>query len=390
MRIVHVRDEFPPRLGYQEAYLACEQAKMGHEVYVVAADRYTTSTYSANKSLLGESRIIGAGFSIEEGIKVWRLKTRFEWPPNILWIGGLEKKVLELEPDIVIMHGIISLSAIRIARLKKRRCNFKLIFDDHMAYDCMFSKLGIVAYPVFKRFFSPLILETADGLVAVAQTTIDFMHRMYGIPLERITYIPLGSDDTLFRFDDTARGEIREQLSIGGSDVAFIYTGKMIPIKKLNILIEAMKILESHQELKILLVGGGIESYVDGLKQDIKAQGLEDRFIWHDAVPNKELYKYYSAADVAIWPREASLSAMDASSCSLPVILSDDCEITERVERGNGLTFRGGDARDLARQMEKLLDPELRREMGQNGRKFIEEELSWRIIAKQFIELVER
>jgi len=71
MRIVHIRDDFPPRLGYQEVYLARE----GHGVYVVAADRYMTSTYSANKSLLGESRIIGTGFSIEEELS-WRIIAR--------------------------------------------------------------------------------------------------------------------------------------------------------------------------------------------------------------------------------------------------------------------------------------------------------------------------
>jgi len=75
MRIVHIRDDFPPRLGYQEVYLAREQAKIGHGVYVVAADRYMTSTYSANKSLLGESRIIGTGFSIEEELS-WRIIAR--------------------------------------------------------------------------------------------------------------------------------------------------------------------------------------------------------------------------------------------------------------------------------------------------------------------------
>jgi len=38
--------------------------------------------------------------------------------------------------------------------------------------------------------------------------------------------------------------------------------------------------------------------------------------------------------------------------------------------------------------MEKLLDPKLRTKTSYNSRKFIEEKLSWRIIAKQFLKLL--
>ena len=63
--------------------------------------------------------------------------------------------------------------------------------------------------------------------------------------------------------------------------------------------------------------------------------------------------------------------------------------VTELVDNNNGFICQEDDALDLAQQMEKLLDPELRREMGANGRKLIEEKLNWKVIARQFIELVE-
>ena len=40
-------------------------------------------------------------------------------------------------------------------------------------------------------------------------------------------------------------------------------------------------------------------------------------------------------------------------------------------------------------QMEKLLDPDIRKRMGANGRKAVEERLNWTAIARQFLELVE-
>jgi len=374
LRIVHIQDYFVPVLGYQEAFLPREQAKLGHEVSVVACDRYLDRIYSANKSLLGENRIIGTGFFVEEGINVWRLKTLFERPPNIVWVHGLEEKVSELEPDIVIMHSIISLSAIRIAWLKKRRGNFKLIYDDHMAFGASQSKLRVL-YPVFKWTFSYLIQKNADALVGVADTSKAFMNKKYGIPLERIAVVPLGADDELFKFSTSDRREIRDRLSLEESNTVFIYAGKIIPEKAPHLLIEAaIRLMYNHDNVRVVLVGNGPETYIEKMR---------------DAVPNKSLPKFYSAADVAVWPCECSLSMMEAMACSLPVIISDASETTERVSYNNGLTYHGDDILSLSQQMEKLLDPKLRREMGANGRKLIEEKLNWRTIARQFIELAE-
>ncbi len=384
MRIVLVSSHLYPVLGYQEAYLAREQSKLGHEVYVVTSDRHSRFIYKQNKSLLGE-RIVGAGFFTEEGIKVWRLKTLFEIPYNI-WVLGLEKKIQELNPDIVIMHGIVNFLALRIARLKKKRDNFKLIYDDHMTFDNSTGKLRIL-YPLFKWTFSKLIQETADAFVGVGYPSKIFMNKRYGIPLERIVVIPLGADDELFRFDAPARNEIRNKLSINENDTVFICTGKIVPERRLYLVIEAMKLMEAYNHLKVLLVGSGSPTYIEQMKQDIRTKGLEDRFIWHNMVPNRELYKYYSAADAAIWPCKASISMLEAMACSLPIIADDSPNMNEMTYVNNQLIYQGHNPSNLAQQMEKLLDPGFRKEMGRNGRKLIEEKLNWRIIARLFIEL---
>ena len=60
----------------------------------------------------------------------------------------------------------------------------------------------------------------------------------------------------------------------------------------------------------------------------------------------------------------------------------------ERLQWDNGLSYKGDDSVDLARQMKKLLDPDLRKRLGENGRRAIESELGWEYIARQFLELV--
>lgn len=389
MRIVHCIDYFQPKLGYQETFLAKEHIQLGHEVFVVTSDRYNPYVYEggAAKKVLGE-RIKGSGFFNEEGIRVWRLKTLFELKRKV-WPIGLEKKIQELEPDIVVMHGTVNFFTLRMARLKKRRKNFKLINDDHMVFYASRSKARFL-YPLFKFLFSRLLQDAVDAFVGVSQTSKMFMHQRYGIPLQRIAVISLGADDRLFKYDEVARRDIRKQFSMGEEDKVFIYAGKMVIEKGPHLLVKATtELIKTSGYIRVMLVGNGLPSYMDEMKRDISKNGLEDKFVWVNAVPNKELYKYYSAADIAVWPREASLGMIEAMSCGLPIIISDTSEVTERAGRGNGLIYKGDDALDLANQMEKLLDPELRRKMGEQGKKFVKEDLSWSNIARQFIKIVQ-
>jgi len=389
MKIVHITNFFHPLIGYQEIFLAKEQVKEGHDVNVITSDRYDPILYSQNsvENILGK-RIKATGLFVEEGIKVWRLKILFEVPHGI-WMRGLENKIQELEPDVVIVHGIVNFSAIRIAMLKKKLNNFKLIYDDHMTFGASRSKMKIL-YPIFKWTFAKLIYSAADALVGVSQTSKIFMNKRYGFPLEDIENISLGADDVLFRFNNISRQEIRNHLGINESDVIFIYAGKIIPIKGPHILVDAaIKLMGKYNTLKVFIVGNGPQTYIKKMKQDIKADKLEAKFIWHDAVTNKELYKFYSASDVAVWPREASLSMMEAMACNLPIIISNDSEVQERVEYNNGLTYNKNNPSDLAQQMKELLNPKLRKKMGNNGRKLVEEKFNWRVISKQFLELVE-
>ncbi len=135
-------------------------------------------------------------------------------------------------------------------------------------------------------------------------------------------------------------------------------------------------------------MGSGAQSYSEELKQDIRTRKLEGKFAWHEAVPNEQLYKFYSAADAAVWPYGASIGMREAMACGLPIIIGKDSQVTELVGYSNGFLYREDDASDLAQQLEKLLNPELRREMGRNSRKVVEDSLNWKIIAEQFVELV--
>jgi glycosyltransferase involved in cell wall biosynthesis len=373
-------------MGYQETYLA-KMHSQENITLVIASDRYSRVVYEANRNLL-KRRKVGTGYFTESGISVLRLPALFDIPLlEEPWLLGLERATAGFRPDIIIVHGIVSLVSIQIARTKSRLNSTKLIFDDHMAFNATRGGWVHILYWVFRKVFTPILLKTVDCFVAVASESKHFMEREYGIPSHRIEIIPLGADRHVFRFDANDRLSVRNEYGITDSDVVFIYVGKLIPEKGVHLLVQVgIQLCSKHPDVKMMLVGGGPNNYVEELKENIEEADLLDRFVFIESVPNQDLPKYYSAADVGVWPLQASICMVEAMSCGLPIIISDGSRTPERVSENNGLLYHERDVTDLERMMEKLLDKRLRRTMAHNADRYAAKH-NWEILAKRFLEL---
>jgi len=244
-------------------------------------------------------------------------------------------------------------------------------------------------YYLFRLMLVPSILRSADRIVAVTIETRDFMERVYGIPRGDIEVIPLGVDTTLFRRDLEAREEIRARYGIRDEDVVFMYAGKIVPEKGPHLLIgAALKMIAKHSNVTVMLVGGGRNDYRGVLREKTSTSRFSHNFIFVSSVPNTELSRYYSAADVGVWPLQCSISMIEAMSCGLPVIISDKSGALERINNGNGLMYREGDIEDLAGKMEALLDPKTRKTMSLRGLEFAKEN-DWNLVSARFLSSVE-
>ena len=71
---------------------------------------------------------------------------------------------------------------------------------------------------------------------------------------------------------------------------------------------------------------------------------------------------------------------LDAAACGLPVVVNDTLRATERIA-GNGLQYRLNDRADLVRVLTRLLDEQLRQQLGAVGARRMIAEFSWRDLA---------
>ncbi len=388
LRILHIIDHIYPMLGYQETSLAKVHSR-SFETRVITSDQYTRSIYEANENLL-KKRIVGIGLSTENGIEILRLPVRFNIELlNSPWLVGLESAVTSFEPDAIIAHGMVNITSIRLAMLKPKMAHVKLVFDDHMTFDASRGGWVNVLYKLFRTVFTPIFLKAADAFVAVTHETKRFMHEVYGIPSERIAIIPLGIDFELFCHDSRARDLTRKKFRIQDSDVVFIYAGKIIREKGVHLLVDAaLQVCKKYDQVRFMIVGGQDPSYLDMLKRKISRARMSSRFSFINAVPNKELHEYYSAADVGVWPLQCSMTMLEATACGLPIIISDKSGATERATHGNGLLYREYDSSDLEAKITLMLDDKLREKMSENAVSYAKT-LCWDDLAARFLDVLE-
>ena len=74
-----------------------------------------------------------------------------------------------------------------------------------------------------------------------------------------------------------------------------------------------------------------------------------------------------------------------------PVVVSDTIPMRRVVQSTEcGLVFESGNAAGLAEQVAKLVDPEVRRSLGENGRRAVETRYRWDVDARTLVETIER
>jgi glycosyltransferase involved in cell wall biosynthesis len=153
----------------------------------------------------------------------------------------------------------------------------------------------------------------------------------------------------------------------------FVYAGRLVNVKGVLTLLEAMRHLKTDAPLH-LAGAGELEEEAKWFVADHELNNV--RFLGHLDTP--ELRRLLQRAVFTVVPSEwyenYSMTVIESLTCGTPVIGAATGGIPEQVLDGRtGLLFEPGNARQLAQKMQFLLDH--RREaiqMGRNGRQQIE------------------
>lgn len=166
-----------------------------------------------------------------------------------------------------------------------------------------------------------------------------------------------------------------------------LFVGRLVPEKGLHVLVQAHR--EVAGDWPLVVAGGGhfTDDYVGACR---RAAGPNARFL--GPVYGDTLAALQQHAALVVVPSSLeglSIALLEAMSYGTPVLGSDIPENRE-VLSGVGATFRAGDAVDLGRRLQELLEdaPE-RQRMGRLGRERIAAEYDWERVTDRTLELYE-
>lgn len=389
MRILIAADYYQTTIGYSKLHVPQQLLKRGHLIRVITSNKYFPfPKYKQTVEKILGSRERKIGLKVENGIPIKRKKTVLEIFSRCLFFG-LKEEIKIYRPDIMIVYGVSSFSAIQASFLKKYFKHKLIMVDTHLPseFESGNRTLKAIFYFIFRFLFSKLISNNVDKIIAAQEKTKEIITGVYGINKE-VVLIDQGTDLNKFRFDEKWRIKLRENLQLKKNDFLIIYTGKVIPSKGVDILCAAFNLLgKKRKELYLLIVGNGEDEYLKKCISKIDGNIL-DRVKFVDFQPEDELFKYYSASDLAVWPLQETLSMNDAMACQLPFIANNTLGAKTRISGDNALLYKKGDIKDLAEKIEYIYNnPKLAKKMGRNGRKLAREKLSWEKIALEYIKL---
>ncbi|MDN3652428.1 glycosyltransferase, exosortase A system-associated [Thalassotalea ponticola] len=393
MKVLHVFDYSLPNIsGYSlrsDAILR-HQRKLGVETVQMTSQRYQQF-----KQLKETVR----------GVEYVRTPADTRWFAKLPLLGyffyikhlakHIEQLVIVERPDVIQCHSpmLNALAAVQVAR----KYNIPIAYEvralwEDAAVDTGKVKANSVMYRLIKSV-EQKAFETVDVVSCICEgLKIDIQSR--GIASNKIFITPNAVDLSNFQPLYEKDAELLQRYQLQDKKViAFI--GSFFKYEGLSYLVDAMvPLLRKRKDVHLLLVGGGNER-ANLLEQIVKLR-LAEHVTFVDRVSADQVARYYSLADVMIYPRESirltelvtPLKPLEAMAQNKPVIASDIGGHRELIDDGKtGFLVPAQNARALAAKIVEVLDnPEALETVKANGLEYVTKQRTWDVTAAQYVD----
>ncbi len=261
-----------------------------------------------------------------------------------------------------------------VGSLIKKRWSIPHVASFHTLAIAKMEALPEAVEPDIRLSTERMIAQEADGIVSFTSSEEDSLMSEYGVPREKIRVIPAGVDLELFR--PMNKEEARERLGLGfGKERILLFVGRPDPIKGLDLLLQAVSMVQEGMRPRVVVVGGSPEEgrEIFAFMKMAEKLGLGKLVSFVGAVPQGDLPLYYNAADVCAMPsyyESFGLVALEALACEVPLVASNVGIAQTLIKDGeNGFLVPGHSPEPFAHLLERLFhDPLLRAKMSRSAR----------------------
>jgi glycosyltransferase involved in cell wall biosynthesis len=324
--------------------------------------------------------------SKKENLRKWDLWPRkydykYEVPPRVFIktsFGELSlnpsilKEVIRNKPNVIIISGYTDLTtwvAFAVAKLLK----IPIIHWTEGVKEPR-SILGIITKPLRMLF-----VKKSNAIIVPGKLSKNYVISL-GADAEKVFIARNVIDNKLFldlsHKYRSCKDELKSRLGFKGK-VVVLYVGQLIKRKGVEHLIHAYgKLKQEYDNLALIILGGGpLEYYLKNLSSSLN---LKDIKFVPSGMKLEELIKFYCSADIFVLPTLEDVWGFvinEAMACRLPIISTYASQAAIEMVRPweNGYIVKEADSNQLYDVLKNLIiDPGLRRRMGEKSREIVE------------------
>jgi glycosyltransferase involved in cell wall biosynthesis len=244
--------------------------------------------------------------------------------PSILFPGTTQKdvsgKTIKNVPSIRLINSINPFSWLKTANFIKEQNADLVIFDwwnpffgpSHYSISKLIKKKyknkilfiteNVISHEgrFIDRFLTKLGLKNANYYLALSNIVENDLKKLHAKPVYR-SELPIYDG---YSFNEIFNQEKeKENLGYKKDDIVILFFGYVRKYKGLSILIDSIpEVVSRNSKIKFLVVGEFYDSYDKYLNQIDKLKIKENIKVLNKFVPNEDVGKYYSAADLVALP----------------------------------------------------------------------------------------
>lgn len=169
-----------------------------------------------------------------------------------------------------------------------------------------------------------------------------------------------------------------------------LYSGRLVPHKRLEDLIKAFNLIRDEIKENLIIIGNGPEK--DKLTSLVNKLKLEDRIFFKKFLEKEKYYKHLSEAKLFVFPsvEEAfGVVVIEAMASYTPVIACDIIGPKDIIENyKNGILYKPKNHNELSEKIKSLLQNDsIRNSMALTARKKVEMKYSFNRISEKYYNL---
>jgi D-inositol-3-phosphate glycosyltransferase len=336
MRIVLIGPVYPYRGGiaHHTAQLARAGLSAGHELLLLSFQRQYPAWLYPGSSDKDPSQ---DGLTVEAE---YLLDPLYPWT----WYKALQR-MRNFNPQVVIIPWWTTFWGLAYAflsrQLKKSGIPVAYLIHNVIPHEARF----------FDQALAKLALSPAAGFVA--QTPRERQRLLELLPEARVEVCP-HPISLVVRRSSLGKAEARRKYNLPDDVPLLLMLGIVRPYKGLNVLLQALAVLDQHHQPVRLVVAGDFWEDRQVYNGRIQETGLADRVMIDDRyIPDEEAADYLQAADLFIAPYTAgtqSAAVKLAIGHDLPVVVSEYIldPLLESLQGDGVYVARTGDPASLA------------------------------------------